>query len=97
MIRYLTLITLTDQGVRDIGDSVQRASVFAESVRNAGGKLLSQTWTVGQYDGCVVFEAPDELTGASLLLNLEKGGNVRTLSMRCYDRQEFEQILQVSP
>ncbi|QDV62545.1 GYD domain-containing protein [Crateriforma conspicua] len=93
MIRYLTLIQFTDQGARNVDKSVQRASDFSKSVSDAGGKLVSQVWTVGQYDGCVVFETPDEATGSALLIKLAKDGNVRTQTMRCYDNQEFENVL----
>ncbi len=93
MVRYLSLIQFTDQGARDVDKSVQRASAFDKSVTDAGGKLISQTWTVGQYDGCVIFEAPDEATASALLVKLAKDGNVRTQTMRCYDTREFEIVL----
>ncbi len=93
MLRYLTLIQFTDKGARDVGDSVKRASDFDQSVRDAGGKLLSQMWTLGQYDGYVIFEVPDETTGSALLVKLAKNGNVRTQTMRCFDNQEFMNIL----
>ncbi|MEO8269723.1 MAG: GYD domain-containing protein [Aureliella sp.] len=93
MTRYLSLINFTDQGVRDVSHSVERASQFKKSVEGAGGKLLSQYWSIGDADGCVVFEAPDEQTGAALLLALAKAGNVRTRTMRLYDTQEFQQVL----
>ena len=93
MIRYITLIQFTDQGARNVDKSVQRASEFGKSVSEAGGKLVSQGWTIGQYDGCVVFEVPDEATGTALLVRLAKDGNVRTQAMRCYDNQEFATIL----
>ena len=78
MIRYLSLVSFTDQGVRNVDHSIQRASSFGQSVEAAGGKLLSQYWAVGDADGCVIFEVPDEQTGATLLLALAKDGNVRT-------------------
>lgn len=93
MVRYLVLIKFTDQGARNVGDSIQRASLFGQSVEAAGGKLLSQYWAVGEADGCVVFEAPDEPTGASLLLSLAKDGNVRTSTMRVFDTKEFQHML----
>ena len=93
MIRYLTLLKFTDQGAQNVDKSVQRASDFCKSVSDAGGKLVLQVWTVGQYDGCVVFEVPDETVGSSLLIKLAKNGNVRTQTMRCYDNQEFEMVL----
>ena len=93
MIRYLALINFTDQGIRNVSDSIQRASSFGQSVQAAGGTLLSQFWSVGEVDGCVLFEVPDEETGARLLLALAKDGNVRTRTMRLYDTQEFQQVL----
>lgn len=93
MIRYLTMIQFTDQGARNVDKSVQRASDFGKSVSDAGGKLVLQVWTVGQFDGCVVFEVPDEAVGSALLVKLARNGNVRTQTMRCYDNQEFEIVL----
>ena len=93
MIRYLTMLQFTDQGARNVDKSVQRASDFGKSIRDAVGKLALQVWTVGQYDGCVVFEVPDEAVGSALLIKLAKNGNVRTQTMRCYDNQEFETVL----
>lgn len=96
MIRYLTLIRFTDQGARSVDESLDRAFAFERSVNDAGGKLISQTWTVGQYDGCVIFEAPDEVIGSALLLKLAKDGNVRTQTMRCFDNREFANIAKAS-
>lgn len=93
MTRYLSLINFTDHGVQDVNHSIERASSFGKQVEAAGGKLLSQYWSVGDADGCVLFEAPDEQTGAALLLGLAKEGNVRTRTMRLYGTQEFQQIL----
>lgn len=96
MIRYLTLINFTDQGIRHIDDTLERAGLFAQAVHAAGGKLVSQYWAVGDVDGCVVFEVPDEASGAALLLKLGKAGNVRTRTLRVYDSKEFQQVLSKS-
>ena len=93
MTRYLSLITFTEQGIRSVKQTVQRSHNFRKSVEAAGGKVLSQYWAVGEADGCVVFEAPDEETAASLLLALGQLGNVRTRTLRVYDAKEFEKIL----
>ena len=85
MIRYLTPISFTDQGLRNTGDTLQRADSFAQSVQSAGGKLLSQYRSIGDVDGCVVFEASDESTGAALLMKFAKVGNVRTRPLRVFD------------
>lgn len=93
MIRYLSLLTFTDQGMRNIEASPHRAADFRATVEKAGGRVVSQYWAVGEIDGSIVFEAPDESTAASLLLALGGKGNVRTRSMRVYDEAEFARLV----
>ena len=93
MTRFLSLLTFTDQGIRDVKQSTQRADNFRKSVDAAGGKVILQYWLVGEADGCVVFEAPDDQVASALLLSLAQLGNVRTRTLRVYDTKEFERIL----
>ena len=55
--------------------------------------MKAQYWTAGAYDGALVLEAPDEQTAASLFTKLGSLGNVRTQSLRAFDRAEMESIL----
>ena len=93
MVRYLTLIQLTDQGIVSINDSASRAAAFATDVEKAGGSVLGQYWAVGQCDGAVLFEAPDESIAASLLLKLAREGFVRTQSQQLFNAEEFQAVL----
>jgi uncharacterized protein with GYD domain len=93
MCRYLTLIQFTDQGIRDIKDSQYRAARFRGSVEAAGGRVLSVYWAIGEIDGAVVFEAPDEATAARLLLALGRDGFVRTKSARVFEAAELESVM----
>jgi uncharacterized protein with GYD domain len=89
MVRYLTLITFTQQGLQNVHNSTERAKMFRADVERCGGKLLSQYWSMGDVDGCITFEAPSDSVAAELLLRLGKQGNVRTKSTRLFDEQEF--------
>ncbi len=93
MVRYLTLLTFTQQGLDQIKQSPQRGREFAKSVEAAGGRVVAQYWSLGEFDGCVVFEAPDAATGAALLLQLGKLGNVRTRSLQVFDESEVGTIV----
>lgn len=93
MTRFLSLLTFTDQGIHDVKKSIQRADEFRKSVEAAGGKVVMQYWAVGEADGCVVFEAPDDQAASALLLSLGQQGNVRTRTLHVYDTKEFERIL----
>lgn len=92
MQRYASLIQLTDQGLRDIKDSVHRATEFRATVEAAGGRVISLYWAIGAYDGLVVMDTPDEQTATTLLLQLARTGFVRTKTLRIYETEEFQQI-----
>lgn len=93
MTRCLALLTFTEQGLHNVQQSAKRAAAFRESVEKSGGKVLAQYWALGEADGCIVFEAPDEDTAGSLLLALARAGNVRTRTLRVYDEQEFARMV----
>lgn len=93
MPRYLSTLCFTDQGVQAVNDSMTRAEGFKETVEKVGGKVEAIYWAVGDADGVVIFDAPDEPTAASLLLKLAHDGFVRTKTLRVYDSTEFKAIV----
>ncbi|MEM9659088.1 MAG: GYD domain-containing protein [Planctomycetota bacterium] len=93
MSRFLSLITFTDKGIQDVTQSINRAAEFRGNVESAGGKVINQYWTLGELDGVVVFECPDDKTAAALMLKLGKADNVRSKTMRVFDEAEFSQIV----
>ena len=93
MVRYLSLISFTDQGIQAVDQSCERAGKFRATIESAGGKLVATYWAVGEYDGAFILETPDETTATRLLLSLAKLGNVRTNSMRIYDESEFQNVV----
>lgn len=93
MVRYLSLLSYTQQGMTNVKNSPDRAGKFAKTVAAAGGNVASLYWSLGEFDGAILFDAPDEKTAASLLLKLGQEGNVRTKSHRIYDDKEFADIV----
>jgi uncharacterized protein with GYD domain len=93
MPRYLSLIHFTDQGIRSVSESLDRADQFKATVAKAGGKVEAVYWAVGDADGAVIFDAPDDATGAKLLLQLGHDGFVRTKTLTVYDSAEFKAIV----
>ncbi len=93
MPRYLSLVEYTDQGIRNVKDTIGRANAFRSSIEAADGKVISLYWAVGEADGVAIFETPNEETAAKLLLALGEKGNVRTKTLRVYNEEEFAEIL----
>ena len=93
MVRFVTLFSFTEKGIGKYSDTVGRAEAFTKEAQKAGVKVTAFYWTVGAFDGAVVVEAPDEQSVMALLLKLGSQGNVRTQTMRAFDRSEMESIL----
>lgn len=82
MTRHLSLLNFTDRGVTNVKQSAKRADAFRAAVEKVGGKVIAQYWAIGEFDGCVIFETPDDQSAAALLLTLGQDGNVRTKTQR---------------
>jgi uncharacterized protein with GYD domain len=54
------LVNFTDQGMRNIKDTIKRAHAFEEMAKKSGAVLKVLCWTMGRYDVIAVFEAPDD-------------------------------------
>lgn len=93
MPQYVTLVNWTDQGIRDVKQTVQRAEQVREMVRQLGGDMHTLYWTQGRYDLIAITEAPDDETVAAISLRIGATGNVRTEVLRAFGAEEMGGIL----
>jgi uncharacterized protein with GYD domain len=94
MPSYVVLVNWTDQGIRNVKDTIERTDHGGEVAQKHGLKLEQAYWTVGAYDMVAVFEAPDDEAMSAHLLEIGSLGNIRTTTLRAYDAQEMSGILQ---
>ncbi len=92
MPAYISLINFTEQGAKDVQDTVKRALDVEKALQAVGGRKIAVWWTMGQYDLVYVAEAPDDATMAKILGKVAKLGNVRTNTMRCFSEEEAQRI-----
>lgn len=97
MPSYITLVKWTDQGIRNVKDAPKRMEAFEGAVKAAGGALKDAYLVLGEYDLVVVTEAPNDETVARLTLATGSMGNVRTTTMRAFNREEFRKIIASLP
>jgi uncharacterized protein with GYD domain len=97
MVRFVALLKFTDKGIATVKDSPSRAEAFRAAASKAGAVVESQFWTLGEYDGVLVLQAPDEPTAVGLALDLGRHGNVRTCLLRAFDAGEFKGVLNKMP
>jgi len=92
----VSLVNFTDQGIRNIKDSPQRARAFRELCKQQGVQVRELLWTSGAYDMVLVTEGPEDAL-SSVLLSVAKLGNVRTQSLRGMDQETFQRVLDKVP
>ena len=74
-----------------------RAAAFVEEAESLGVRIKELYWTTGGHDGVVILEAPDHEAALALVLHLGSGGNVRTQTLRAFDRTAMQSILDRVP
>lgn len=93
MPRYIALVSFTDQGIRDIKNSIKRADRVKKIAAKHKVKIRDIHWTMGRYDIVVLFDAPSDAALSAFTLENAQLGNVRTETFRAYTREEFAGIL----
>ncbi len=93
MPTYVSLLNFTDQGIKTVTETIQRADSAVELAQKHGGSLQVY-WTVGPYDIVAITEAPDDESATAFLLEVGSLGNVRTTTLRAYDREEMSGIIE---
>lgn len=97
MATFITTMHFTEQGIKAVQDTCERAAAFKATAKKMGVKVTGIYWTLGTFDGVIVCEAPDEETATAVLLYLGSRGNLRTQTARAYDAAEMQKILGLLP
>ena len=94
MATYISTINFTEQGIKAVKETTKRAAALDAAAKKMGVKLTSNFWTLGAYDGILVFEAPDDETATALMLQIGSAGNVHTTTVRAFNAGEMDKILE---
>ncbi|RQH05338.1 GYD domain-containing protein [Paraburkholderia dinghuensis] len=94
---YVVLAQFTDQGIRTVKNSPQRAAQTAEMGKAFGCEVKDIYWTLGQYDLTIILEAKDDESLTAFGLALGSAGNVRTQTMRAFNKTEFSALISKLP
>jgi uncharacterized protein with GYD domain len=89
MPTYISLVNWTQEGITNVKETLQRADRSAELAQKHGCTLGQLYWTVGPYDLISVFDAPDDESASAYGLEVGMRGEVRTTTLRAYDREEI--------
>jgi uncharacterized protein with GYD domain len=93
MATFITTIKFTQQGIENIRESPKRAAAFKSAAKKLGVKVTDVYWTLGSFDGLLIFEAPDGETATAAMLQVAALGNVQTTTARAFDVSEIEKVI----
>ena len=93
MATFITTIKFTQQGMKGIGETTKRAAALKASAKKMGVKVTDIFWTLGEHDGVLILEAPDDETATAFLLHVGTLGNVQTTTVRAFAAVEMDKIL----
>ena len=97
MSTCIALIDFTQQGLQNLHESPHRATAFKAAAKKAGVKITHLFWTLGEFDGAILFEAKDDGAATGLMLSLSSLGNVHTTTLRAFNATEFAEIVAKTP
>ena len=93
MATYIVLGKFTDQGIRNVKATGERANAAKQLAEKFGISVSGVFWTIGHYDLVLIVEAPDDKTMMALGMSFGKLGNVRTETLRAFSQAEIDPIL----
>ena len=67
MATFIATIKFTEQGIKSIGETTKRAASFKSTAKKMGIKITGQFWTLGEFDGLLLFEAPNDETATAAM------------------------------
>jgi uncharacterized protein with GYD domain len=94
MPTYVVLMNWTDQGVRTDKDTVRRREQADALAERHGARIEQVYWTLGHYDIVTIVEAPDDETVTAMMLELGSAGNLRTSTLRAFDHDQMQAIIE---
>ena len=97
MANYVVLVNFTDQGIRHIKQTTERAKQLVNAAANLGITIKDIYWTMGRYDAVFTADGPDDDTMTALAVSMGSIGNIRTQTMRAFSADEMKRILDKLP
>ena len=93
MATFVVLASFTEQGIRNVKETISRAEAFKELAKKSRVTVKDMYWTLGRHDIIVICEAPDDESSTALMLSVASRGYVRSETLRAFSFEEMKQVL----
>ena len=80
MPTYMTQFSYNADGWKKLAKNPEDRSLPVKALMDKlGGKLLSMYYMAGDFDGFIIYEAPDAKVAGTAIIAVELAGHIRTL------------------
>lgn len=93
MATFVVLAKFSDQGIKNVKQTIERADAFKQMAQKTGVTVKDMYWTLGSSDVVVICDAPDDETATALSLSVSARGNVRSETLRAFSFDEMKKVL----
>ncbi len=93
MPTYIGLLKSTDQGIRNIKESPNRADAARKMLQDMGGDIKEIYLTMGGYDLVIICEAPDAETITKFMLGVASAGNITTTTLTAFPEADYRKLI----
>jgi uncharacterized protein with GYD domain len=93
MATFVVLSTFSEQGIKNVKQTIERADAFKQMAQKAGVTVKDIYWTLGSRDIVAICDAPDDEAATVLALSVSSRGNVRSETLRAFSFDEMKKIL----
>src|SRR3954447_21792553 len=97
MAQYVALLNFTEQGVKALKDGVQMRKRAEDAVVAAGGRVIWQGLTMGQYDVVAIVELPGDEQALAVAIGQAMGGMVRSQTLKAFTAEEVDAVVARMP
>jgi uncharacterized protein with GYD domain len=87
------LIRWTDQGIRNIKDTIRRTDAARSEAEKIGCKIIAVYWIFGKYDVVAILEAPNDEAAMEFELKAGGLGNIRTTTLKAFTEEEIARVV----
>jgi uncharacterized protein with GYD domain len=89
MIKFVTLLTLTEKGLAELPHSAKHFAEIEKIVQDEGGHLLVALATTGAYDFVSVVEYPTPEAAFAARVKIAETGLMKLESLDAFDIQQL--------
>jgi len=93
MPSYLIMGQFTDQGIKNVKETIIRGERFKEMAKECGVEVKQLMWLMGDHDVFCIGEAKNDAAIVTLLLKSGSKGFVKTSSHRAFNKDEMSKIV----